>query len=108
VTEEWRPVVGYEGRYEVSSHGRVRSLGFDSANRWGTKNAARRNRVLSTFAVKGHGYRAVTLVTDGHGVQCPEAKRSPTSSCGRSWANRRPGEPNGLHKDDDPANNRSR
>lgn len=25
--EEWRPVVGYEGRYEVSSLGRVRSLG---------------------------------------------------------------------------------
>ncbi|SLG71838.1 NUMOD4 domain-containing protein [Mycobacteroides abscessus] len=25
-TEEWRPVVGYEGLYEVSNHGRVRSL----------------------------------------------------------------------------------
>lgn len=24
--EEWRPVIGREGRYEVSSHGRVRSL----------------------------------------------------------------------------------
>lgn len=24
--EQWRPVVGYEGLYEVSSHGRVRSL----------------------------------------------------------------------------------
>jgi hypothetical protein len=24
VSEEWRPVVGYEGRYEVSSRGRVR------------------------------------------------------------------------------------
>ena len=24
--EEWRDVVGYEGLYEVSSHGRVRSL----------------------------------------------------------------------------------
>lgn len=24
--EEWRPVVGFEGHYEVSSHGRVRSL----------------------------------------------------------------------------------
>lgn len=26
VTEEWRPIVGYEGHYEVSDHGRVRSL----------------------------------------------------------------------------------
>lgn len=25
-TEEWRPVVGWDGLYEVSSHGRVRSL----------------------------------------------------------------------------------
>lgn len=25
--EEWRPVVGFEGRYEVSSHGRVRGVG---------------------------------------------------------------------------------
>lgn len=24
--EEWRPVVGYEGRYEISDHGRVKSL----------------------------------------------------------------------------------
>lgn len=24
--EEWRPVLGYEGQYEVSDHGRVRSL----------------------------------------------------------------------------------
>jgi hypothetical protein len=24
--EEWRPVIGFEGAYEVSSHGRVRSL----------------------------------------------------------------------------------
>lgn len=26
MSEEWRPVVGYEGLYEVSEHGRVRSL----------------------------------------------------------------------------------
>ena len=26
MTEEWRPVVGYEGQYEVSSFGRVRSV----------------------------------------------------------------------------------
>lgn len=26
IQEEWRPVVGFEGAYEVSNHGRVRSL----------------------------------------------------------------------------------
>jgi hypothetical protein len=29
IPEEWRPVVGWEGYYEVSSHGRVRSLDRD-------------------------------------------------------------------------------
>ena len=31
--EEWRPVVGYEGLYEVSDHGRVRSLDRDCVYR---------------------------------------------------------------------------
>lgn len=39
-TEEWRAAIGYEGRYEVSSIGRVRSL--PGMGRWGT----RKGRVL--------------------------------------------------------------
>lgn len=41
--ERWRPVVGYEGLYEVSSKGRVRSLDrvIECLNRWG-KVASRR------------------------------------------------------------------
>lgn len=38
--EEWRPVVGYEGLYEVSSHGRVRSLDRIA----GVTPGAKRNR----------------------------------------------------------------
>ena len=35
MTEEWRPIVGYEGLYEVSNTGRVRSLDkYDSMNRF--------------------------------------------------------------------------
>lgn len=48
--EEWRPVVGYEGRYEVSNRGRLRGP------HWGVVKA-RNNR----------GYRAVTLVDSPHG-----------------------------------------
>lgn len=60
--EEWRAVVGYEGFYEVSSRGRVRSL-----DRWGTllcrgKLACRvySGRVLATSKHVG-GYVLVTL-----------------------------------------------
>ena len=37
-TEEWRAVAGYEGLYEVSNLGRVRSLGrtINRMTRWGT------------------------------------------------------------------------
>jgi hypothetical protein len=35
MTERWKPVVGYEGIYEVSDHGRVRSL--DRKNSWGNR-----------------------------------------------------------------------
>lgn len=50
--EEWRPVVGYEGLYEVSNLGRVKSL--------------KRARVhIMTGTVNRDGYRLV-LLSDGH------------------------------------------
>lgn len=49
ITEEWRPVVGGEGKYEVSSHGRVRSLPGDG----------RHNKVLSPSL--SAGYPAVRM-----------------------------------------------
>lgn len=55
-TEEWRPVVGWEGAYSVSSLGRVRR---DSAGR-----GARPGRILAA-AASGGGYPAVALVRDG-------------------------------------------
>lgn len=44
--EEWRPVLGYEGFYEVSSHGRVRSLSR-------TRQARRRNGTEFTMRMAG-------------------------------------------------------
>lgn len=59
--EEWRPVVGYEGMYEVSDQGRVRSLDrVDSIGR------LRRGRVLSPSKGK---YLRVRL---GSGGQCAD------------------------------------
>lgn len=41
IQEEWRPVVGYDGLYEVSSLGRVRSLNrtITYPSRWGTQSS---------------------------------------------------------------------
>lgn len=60
--EEWKDVAGYEGRYQVSNLGRVRSL--DKFDAWGR---LRKGRVLSPFRDTG-GYRQVCL-RNGRG-QC--------------------------------------
>lgn len=54
----WKPVTGYEGLYEVSSCGRVRSLGFQ------TPAGYRKGRVLKP-SVSDSGYSLVTLARDG-------------------------------------------
>lgn len=49
--EEWRPVVGYEGLYEASSQGRVRSL----------PRATTKGRILKQHINRRNGYCYVTL-----------------------------------------------
>ena len=61
-TEEWRPVVGYEGLYEVSNLGRVKSL--DRVVNCGIKNHTKRtilSKILSINADKKTGYVKVTF-----------------------------------------------
>lgn len=55
MTERWLPVVGWEGLYEVSDQGRVRSL-----DRW-VLNKTRRGRVLTPHL---HPYGYVDLCRD--------------------------------------------
>lgn len=53
--EEWRPVVGFEGKYEVSNFGRVKSLNYR-----GNMNIC---KVLRPFIHKNnYGYMKYTLV----------------------------------------------
>lgn len=64
--EQWRPVVGYEGLYEVSDHGNVRSLDREvrKANRWGGVSVC--TLIGKPLASKAdRGYRQVTLSRDG-------------------------------------------
>jgi len=62
--ERWKPVNGYEGIYEVSSHGRVRSV-----DRTVTRSDGRvhrhKGKVLSAGLSKRGGYPLVSLYTQG-------------------------------------------
>lgn len=51
-TEEWRPVVGWEGRYEVSNLGRVKTPNYRGSGR---------ERLFCPVAADGHGYVHVHL-----------------------------------------------
>ena len=57
MTEEWMPVVGYEGLYEVSNHGRVRSL----------KRNTTSGKILRGSARKNNGYVSLVLFKCGKG-----------------------------------------
>jgi hypothetical protein len=56
VNEEWRQIIGYEGLYEVSNLGNVRSLSRG--------NAGHKGRDLKA-SIGGHGYRVVSLCKRG-------------------------------------------
>lgn len=60
-TEEWRPVLGYEGLYEVSELGRIRRLTFVNGT---TNHTYPTPRVIPPKA-KGRGYVSVNLHRDG-------------------------------------------
>lgn len=62
--EEWRPVAGWEEFYEVSSHGRVRSLDREQRrrNRHGPYRMMIKGRILGKPLAKGfHPYPEVSL-----------------------------------------------
>lgn len=55
--EIWKPVVGYEGRYEVSNEGRVRSL---------PKYRTKETKVLKPYVNTWNGYCYVQLSDENH------------------------------------------
>lgn len=63
-SERWLPVVGFEGKYEVSDLGRVRSLDRMVSTSNGTGLRPCQGRVLSTQKRDGNGYVQHTL-SDG-------------------------------------------
>lgn len=61
--EQWRAVVGYEGYYEVSDQGRVRSVSRQITQRNG-RSYRLKGRVLKTVPSKSGLYDTVSLVAD--------------------------------------------
>lgn len=55
IKEEWRPVVGYEGLYEISNLGNVKSLNY---------HREKKDRILNIYDC--NGYKFVNLYKDGN------------------------------------------
>src|SRR5688572_13845909 len=89
--EDWKPVVGYEGRYEVSNLGRIRSVP--------------RRRVPSPLDIKAFptpkGYLKVSL-TDASGKACSKSVHSLVLT---TFVGPRPDGREAAHLDGNPANN---
>ena len=58
--EIWKDVKGYEGLYQVSSHGRVKSLDFLG------KNGRLYSSAIKKQCIGNHGYFCVTLTKEGN------------------------------------------
>lgn len=63
IKEEWKDIEGYEGLYQISNYGRVKSLERECKNRWGQM------RVVEEKILKGSpnsdGYLCVSLCKNG-------------------------------------------
>ena len=66
-SEQWLPIRGFEGEYEVSDHGQVRSLDRYVRNRSGT--ALKRGKLLKPRR-DGRGYFFVGLYRERKSTQC--------------------------------------
>ncbi len=64
VRERWRPVVGYEQYYSVSSHGRVKSL-ERFVRHWTGKTMSRRRERILKPGTTTWGYLGVVLCVNG-------------------------------------------
>ncbi|QRP48975.1 NUMOD4 motif-containing HNH endonuclease [Amycolatopsis sp. FDAARGOS 1241] len=93
--ETWKPVPGYEGQYEVSDIGRVRSL--DRVDPRGQ----RRKGQVSRPGIDSRGYRVVALSKNGVKTRFSVHRLVALAFHGSAPE----GKPNACHKDGDSLNN---
>ncbi|MBC8726059.1 hypothetical protein F6X37_32345 [Paraburkholderia sp. 31.1] len=96
--EIWKPVVGYEGYYEVSDQGRVRSLSRVVIRANGTR-LTMHGRVLA-LPLTQRGYPSVVLSVDG--AKYPRVVHQLVLE---AFVGPRPAGAEGCHGDGDPTNN---
>lgn len=98
--EEWRAIPGYEGLYEVSDQGRVRSL--DRICRGPVGTTERHNgRVLKGYRLSRGHYHAVDLSKDSQ-----KTHRTVHSLVAEAFVGPRPPGMDVMHLDGDRGNNR--
>lgn len=61
--ELWKQVVGYEGVYEVSNLGRIKSLAREW--KWGNGAIRKRGDLIMSPGINSSGYPTVNLIVDG-------------------------------------------
>lgn len=62
--EIWKPIKGFEGHYEVSNYGRIRSLDYYSVMRDGRRKTVK-GRIMSQIPDR-YGYPCVNLYDENH------------------------------------------
>ena len=97
--EQWKPVNGYEGIYEVSSHGRVRSVDR-TVTRSDGQVRRYKGKVLSAGLSKRGGYPLVSLYTQGK-----NQSHYVHSLVAETFIGSRPEGMEVCHNDGDPTNN---
>ena len=101
--EQWLSVVNYEGVYEVSNHGQVRSIPREiTVSRQGTRFIRRyQGKLLAPEKVWYSGHLAVNLHTPEH----PQHMVRVHHLVLEAFVGPRPPQMFGLHRDDNPENN---
>lgn len=95
--EEWRPIPGYEGYYEASSHGRIRSV--DRVVSRGNQSVRLKGKILSPAPLSS-GHLSLGLYKNSKG-----ARKAVHRLVMQAFIGECPEGMEVLHADDNPANN---